>query len=289
MRSALKAIFAVFALSFLLAVIFAGCGKTVDDQIIDNTENISETSDMKSGYVQIDAETAMEMMERDDGHIIVDVRREDEYHDGHIPGAVLIPNESITDEMPALLPDPDQIILIYCRSGRRSKEAAAKLADMGYKNVYEFGGIIDWPGEIVKEETAETETDEENSDVVIPSCVLVIKANGKTFYANFEENSSAQAFIDKLSVEPIIVEMHDYGNFEKVGPLPWDLPRNDTSITTRPGDVILYQGDQITVYYDENSWTITKLASIGSATREALIEAFGSGDVTVTFSVEWSE
>ena len=80
------------------------------------------------------------MMARDDGHIIVDVRRQDEYDAGHIPGAILIPNESIVAERPAELPDPDQIILIYCRSGNRSKQAAQKLADMGYTNIYEFGG-----------------------------------------------------------------------------------------------------------------------------------------------------
>ena len=102
-------------------------------------------------YTQITQEEAKEMMKKDDGHIIVDVRREDEYAEGHIPGAILIPNESIETEPPEELPDFDQIILVYCRSGRRSKEAAQKLADMGYAYVYEFGGIIDWDGEIVKE------------------------------------------------------------------------------------------------------------------------------------------
>lgn len=103
-----------------------------------------------ASYKQITHEEAKEMMSRDDGHIIVDVRRQDEYDQGHIPNAVLIPNESITDKQPEKLPDLNQIILIYCRSGRRSKEAAQKLADIGYKNIYEFGGINDWTGETVK-------------------------------------------------------------------------------------------------------------------------------------------
>ena len=107
---------------------------------------------MKASYTQIDQETAKKMMEADDGHVIVDVRRQDEYDAGHIPGAILIPNESIGSERPEALPDPEQIILIYCRSGNRSKQAAQKLADLGYTNVYEFGGIITWPGEIVTEE-----------------------------------------------------------------------------------------------------------------------------------------
>lgn len=110
-------------------------------------------ADATATYTQIDQETAKEMMVRDDGHVIVDVRRQDEYEMGHIPGAILIPNESITDEHPAELPDTEQTILVYCRSGRRSKEAAQKLADMGYAHVYEFGGIIDWTGEVVTKGT----------------------------------------------------------------------------------------------------------------------------------------
>lgn len=95
-------------------------------------------------YRQISQQTAMEMMSADDGHIVVDVRRQDEFDSGHIAGAICIPNETIDTVPPDELPDPDQIILVYCRSGRRSKEAAQKLYDMGYDNVYEFGGIIDW-------------------------------------------------------------------------------------------------------------------------------------------------
>lgn len=103
-----------------------------------------------ASYHQIAQEEAKEMMTKNDGHVIVDVRRQDEYDEGHIPGAVLIPNESITDKQPEQLPDLNQVILIYCRSGRRSKEASQKLADMGYTNIYEFGGINTWSGEIEK-------------------------------------------------------------------------------------------------------------------------------------------
>ena len=104
---------------------------------------------MVNSYQQIDQETAKRMMEADDGHVIVDVRRQDEFDAGHIPGALLIPNETITDARPERLPDLEQVILLYCRSGNRSKQAAQKLADMGYINVYEFGGINTWTGEIV--------------------------------------------------------------------------------------------------------------------------------------------
>ncbi len=132
--------------------------------------------------------------------------------------------------------------------------------------------------------------DSKNGPVVaIPSCVLVIEANDRIFYASLEDNSSAAALKEKLNSGPITVEMHDYGGFEKVGSLPWDLPRNDSQITAKPGDVILYQGDRITVYYDENSWNFTKLASVGSTTKEELLSALGEGDVSVKFSLEWGE
>jgi len=249
----------------------------------------------KERYSQISQEEAQEMMTRDDGHVIVDVRRQDEYDAGHIPGAILIPNESIDTERPEDLPDLDQVILIYCRSGNRSKQASQKLAKMGYKNIYEFGGINTWTGEIVSEESAApeiqaSETSPDNSpDSIKPVAELVIEANGQRFYADFEDNSSAEALKEKLNNGPVEIDMHDYGSFEKVGPLPWDLPRNDESVTTVPGDVILYQGNQITVYYDENTWNFTRLARIGNVTRENLLDALGDGDVTVRLWIEWSE
>ena len=103
----------------------------------------------KHTYIQISQDKAKEMMSKNDGHMIVDVRRQDEYDAGHIPGAILIPNESIGTTRPEELPDLKQIILVYCRSGNRSAQASQKLADMGYKNVFDFGGIMTWTGEVV--------------------------------------------------------------------------------------------------------------------------------------------
>lgn len=108
------------------------------------------SSDEKKSYTKISQDEAKKMMEKDDGHVIIDVRREDEFASGHISGAILIPNESIGTEKPAELPDLDQIILVYCRSGNRSAQASQKLADIGYTNVFDFGGIMTWTGEIEK-------------------------------------------------------------------------------------------------------------------------------------------
>lgn len=106
----------------------------------------------ESGYRQVTAEEAIALMEKESGYIILDVRTVQEYSEKHIPKAVNIPNESIgTEEIPAL-PDKNQLILVYCRSGNRSKQASEKLAALGYTNVVEFGGINSWPGETVSGE-----------------------------------------------------------------------------------------------------------------------------------------
>ena len=100
-------------------------------------------------YRQISMQEAVEMMEKEESYIILDVRTEQEYAAGHIPGAIVIPNETIgTEEIPQLS-DKDQLIMVYCRSGNRSKQASDKLVKLGYTNIVEFGGIIDWPGEMV--------------------------------------------------------------------------------------------------------------------------------------------
>ena len=119
-----------FLLSFL---ILSGCG----------------TQQAANGYQQITMDEAITLLEEEKDSIILDVRTQDEYSERHIPGAVNIPNETIgTDEIPEL-PDKEQLILVYCRSGNRSKQASEKLAALGYTNVKEFGGINDWPGETV--------------------------------------------------------------------------------------------------------------------------------------------
>lgn len=106
----------------------------------------------ESGYRQVTAEEAIALMEKESGYIILDVRTVQEYSEKHIPKAVNIPNESIgTEEIPAL-PDKNQLILVYCRSGNRSKQASEKLAALGYTNIVEFGGINSWPGETVSGE-----------------------------------------------------------------------------------------------------------------------------------------
>ena len=121
----------------LVILLLAGCAETTG-------------SENDATYRQITMSEAVEMMASESDYIILDVRRPDEFSAGHIPNAVNIPNESIGADEIDELPDKDRLILVYCRSGNRSKQASEKLVRLGYTNIVEFGGILDWKGEIEK-------------------------------------------------------------------------------------------------------------------------------------------
>ena len=105
-------------------------------------------NDQWAVYVNITAEEAKQIMDSEEGYIILDVRTREEYDQGHIPGAIVISHEEIEEKAEQVLTDKEQLILVYCRSGRRSKIAAEALVELGYTNIKEFGGIIDWPYEV---------------------------------------------------------------------------------------------------------------------------------------------
>lgn len=135
----LTAILPATVIIMLAALIFTGCGSSADDK----------TAGDKKTYRQVSPEEAAAMMEEESDYIILDVRTQEEYETAHIPGAICIPNETIgTEDIPEL-PDKDQLILVYCRSGNRSKQASEKLVNQGYTNIVEFGGINSWTGETV--------------------------------------------------------------------------------------------------------------------------------------------
>ena len=127
-------------ISILLCILLAACGNDT------NNTNKGENA----MYEQITAEDAKKIMDSNEEHIILDVREQDEFDAGHIPGAILLPYTEIENKAEEMLPDKDKQILVYCRSGRRSKIAAEALARLSYTNIKEFGGIIDWPYEVVK-------------------------------------------------------------------------------------------------------------------------------------------
>ena len=115
---------------------------------------------------------------------------------------------------------------------------------------------------------------------------LKIHVNDTAFTATLEENSSAEAFAEFLAQGDLTLDMHDYGSFEKVADLPRSFPRNDKQIDTDAGDIILYQGNSITIYYDKNSWNFTRLARIDNENKKRLQQILGKGNVKATFSVE---
>ena len=124
-------------LLLLAVILLTACGK-------------DKENDQGAVYVNITAEEAKQIMDSEEGYIILDVRTQEEYDGGHIPGAIVISHEEIAEKAEEALTDKDQLILVYCRSGRRSKLAAEALVELGYTNIKEFGGIIDWPYEVVK-------------------------------------------------------------------------------------------------------------------------------------------
>lgn len=125
-----KLIWVILAILFLYA-----CGQ--------ETENIQEV-----GYMNITAQQAKEIMDSQEGYIILDTRTQEEFETGHIPGAIVISHDEVKEKAEEILTDKNQLILVYCRSGRRSKLAAEDLVELGYTNIKEFGGILDWPYEI---------------------------------------------------------------------------------------------------------------------------------------------
>ena len=128
-------IICMYLCTLLYLLLLSGCSQS---------ETITETN-----YMQITAKEAKNIMDHETDYIILDVRTEEEFSEGHIDGAILIPDYEIADKAEKILTDKDQLILVYCRSGRRSKLAADSLVTMGYTNIKEFGGIIDWPYDVV--------------------------------------------------------------------------------------------------------------------------------------------
>ena len=145
---------ALCIISVLLCILLTACGDDSSIGIIGGADGptsiiVAEKGE-KAMYEQITPEEAKKIMDSGEEHIILDTREQDEFDEGHIAGSILIPYTQIEERAAEMLPDKDAQILVYCRSGRRSKIASESLAKLGYTNVKEFGGIIDWPYEVVK-------------------------------------------------------------------------------------------------------------------------------------------
>lgn len=138
----------------------------------------------------------------------------------------------------------------------------------------------------IEAETAEEDTQISGTNTDVEGNVMKITVGKTIFTAALEDNSSVGALKEILMEGPLTINMSDYGNMEKVGPIGTSLPENNEQITTVAGDIILYQGNSLVIYYDTNSWNFTRLGKINDVTQEELKEALGNGDVTVTLSLE---
>lgn len=144
----------LYITSILLCILLTACGDATSIGIIGGADGPTSIIVAEKGekvmYEQITAADAKKIMDSGEEHIILDTREQDEYDEGHIPNAILIPYTEIENKAEEMIPDKNKLILVYCRSGRRSKIASESLAKLGYTNVKEFGGIIDWPYEVEK-------------------------------------------------------------------------------------------------------------------------------------------
>lgn len=138
----------IVSLAGLTGCLGAAAGSNGNGNGDGNGSNATNDSSNSSSYQQVDAETAKELMDTENDYVILDARTQAEYDQGHIPGAILIPHDTVATAAEDALPDKDQLILVYCRSGNRSKQASQALVDLGYTNVIEFGGINNWPYEV---------------------------------------------------------------------------------------------------------------------------------------------
>lgn len=174
------------------------------------------------------------------------------------------------------------LALFGCASANAPTEPEAQSSDQGQSELQADSENDAEPPSI---EGVPAASEANNQGEVMAATVIKLKVNEQTLIATLEDNPSAEAFAALLAKGPLKVEMDDYANMEKVGQLPQSLPRSDSQISVGPGDVILYQGNQITVYYDTNSWNFTKLAHIEGATANQMRTVLGDGSVDVTFSL----
>ena len=172
------------------------------------------------------------------------------------------------------------LLFVSCAAEQQAPDATvpADTALPAETCIQETTASLDTPVSLMTE-PAETGREDE------PDRIFYAHVNGKVLKILSADNSSAAAFLSLLKTGDITIEMRDYGNFEKVGPLGNTLPQNDEQITTEAGDVILYQGNQITIYYAENRWSFSRLGKIQDISQAELIHILGEGNVTVIFSL----
>ena len=218
-----------------------------------------------------------------------------QYYD--IPSRYEIPSnpENVTSERAGEVyySEPNRIVLFY-----GDAQVSGEYTPVGYFDATEdFVSAVEnnpvlegWGNKIVRIAPGSNEPEISQTSVITTeeqeeSNMINLQIEAHNLTAELADYTSAQAFAELLQEGPVTVQMHDYGNFEKIGPLPTSLPESNEQITTEPGDIILYQGNSVTVYYDENTWNFTRLGKVQGVTQQELKDILGEGDVEITFSV----
>jgi len=237
---------------------------------------VSCSADRKTlSYKQISQEEAVKMMKTEDC-LILDVRTEEEYNDGHIPNAMCLPVETIGSEAPVELPDKDQTILIYCRTGIRAAAAAEQLAKLGYTRVYDFGGIADWKGDIVTEESF---------DYGEPEASLTLEVSGRQIYTNI---IMKKELLDTVGTSSFELSFRDEGSVKRaVLPFALSLQEEDTAVRT--GDVLLCNGNEMLLILEEGTVKGERIGNFIGMTKGELEEIFGEGDFTALMFLDWMD
>ena len=224
-------------------------------------------------YTQITQEEAMRMMEEEDC-IILDVRTIEEYNEGHIPDALCIPVETIGNNRPEELPDPDQIILVYCRTGVRAAQASEKLVKLGYTKVYDFGGIVTWKGDIV------IEGEEIYRE---PEAALAVEVKGRQIYTN---TITKKELLKTMGIDWYKVSFKDEGSIKRAV-LPFSVSLEEEETEVKTGDVLLCSGNEILLVLEEGTLYGEKIGFFVGMTKGELEEIFGEGDFTALLFLDW--
>ena len=165
------------------------------------------------------------------------------------------------------------------QAGSQETEPVTITASEDAETVNEAGEVMT-ESEVSEKEIVQDNEPEQEADM------MILKINGETVSVEWEDNESVEALMDLVSKEPLSIRMSMYGGFEQVGSIGTSLPRNDVQTTTEAGDIVLYSGDQIVVFYGSNSWAYTRLGKVTDKSKKEMADLLGNGDVTITISVE---
>ena len=254
----------VFALILVIA-----CAKAEE-----NADTGKANSVVRITYHEITPDEALSMMRRLERFVVLDARDKDAYQAGHVPGAICLGQETVEKSVDQYVTDKALTDFIYGKDKETSITAADRLCKMGYSNVYVFGGIGDWPGELV----FGNDPGEPVKSKMTQG--LVIRIGAKSFEVAPEENVN---FIDKAANDPFVLKMEDRGGVEKAAQLPFVLSANDEEQEAIPGDVLLYQGKTVAICYEATTGTFTKIGHILGPTTAELKDLLRSKETDVSF------